>query len=216
MLRKVHGVGVSPFVRKVRVALAEKGLDYELEPVFPFGVSAEFKKISPLGKIPVLQEDDYYLPDSSAILDYLEVSYPSPSLYPKDPRDRGRAVFLEEYADGGISTKATVAIFFQRLVGPRFMGQPTDETVVQKAIDEDVPPMLDYLESLLAGGQQFLVGGELSVADIAVTTQFVNLAHAQYTVDEKRWPNLAAYLDRMMARPSFASLMAEERAMFDA
>ena len=56
-MRKVHGVGASPFVRKVRVALAEKGLDYELEPVLPFGASAEFKKISPLGKIPVLQEE---------------------------------------------------------------------------------------------------------------------------------------------------------------
>lgn len=213
-MRKVHGVGASPFVRKVRVALAEKGLDYELEPVFPFGVSAEFKKISPLGKIPVLQEDDYYLPDSSAILDYLEAAYPATPLFPKNPKDRGRAVFLEEYADGGISAKATGAIFFQRIVGPRFMGQPTDEAVVQKAIDEDVPPILDYLEGLLAGGKQFLVGDALSIADISVTSQFVNLAHAQYTVDKKRWPNLAGYLDRMMARPSFSSLIAEEKALF--
>lgn len=213
-MRKVHGVGASPYVRKVRVALAEKGLDYELEPVFPFGVSAEFKKISPLGKIPVLQEDDYYLPDSSAILDYLEVAYPGKPLFPKDPKERGRAVFLEEYADGGISAKATGQIFFQRIVGPRFMGQPTDEAVVQKAIDEDVPPLLDYLESQLTDGQEYLVNGALTIADIAVTSQFVNLAHAQYTVDKKRWPKLAAYLDRMMARPSFASLITEEKQLF--
>lgn len=213
-MRKVHGVGASPFVRKVRVALAEKGLDYELEPVFPFGVGAEFRKISPLGKIPVLQEDDYYLPDSSAILDYLEAAYPEKPLFPKDPKQRGRAVFLEEYADGGIATKATGAIFFQRVVGPRFMGQPTNEAVVQKAIDEEVPPLLDYLEEQLAGGKPFLVGDAMSIADIAVTSQFVNLMHAQYTVDAARWPNLAAYLGRMMARPSFAALIAEERAMF--
>lgn len=213
-MRKVHGVGASPFVRKVRVALAEKGLDYELEPVFPFGVSAEFKKISPLGKIPVLQEDDYYLPDSSAILDYLEVAYPTPSLYPKNAQDRGRAVFLEEYADGGIATKATGTIFFQRIVGPRFMGQPTDESIVQKAIDEDVPPMLDYLEGLLAGGNEYLVGDGLTIADISVASQFVNLAHARFTVDKARWPKLAAYVDRMMARPSFANLIAEEKALF--
>jgi glutathione S-transferase len=213
-MRKVHGVGASPFVRKVRVALAEKGLDYELEPVFPFGVSPEFKKISPLGKIPVLQEDDYYLPDSSAILDYLEAANPSPSLFPKDPKDRGRAVFLEEYADGGIAAKITGAIFFQRIVGPRFMGQPTDEAVVQKAIDEDVPPIFDYLEGQLSGGKKFLVNGELSIADIAVTSQFVNLAHANFTVDEKRWPNLAAYVKNMMERPSFAGLIQEEKALF--
>ena len=49
---------------------------------------------------------------------------------------------------------------------------------------------------------------------IAVTSQFVNLAHAQFTVDKKRWPNLAAYVDKMMARPSFAGLIAEEKALF--
>ncbi|NIR35171.1 MAG: glutathione S-transferase family protein, partial [Actinobacteria bacterium] len=47
----LHGVNASPFVRKVRVALIEKGIDYELIPVMPMGVSEEFKKISPLGKI---------------------------------------------------------------------------------------------------------------------------------------------------------------------
>ena len=213
-MRKLHGVGASPFVRKVRVALAEKGLDYELEPVFPFGVSADFKKISPLGKIPVLQEDDYYLPDSSAILDYLDAAYPSKSLYPKDAKDRGKAVFLEEYADGGISGKLTGVIFFQRIVGPRFMGQQTDEAAVQKAIDEEAPIVCDYLEGQLAGGKQYLVNGEMTVADIAVTSQFVNLAHANFTVDKTRWPNLAAYLDRMMTRPSFASLITEEKALF--
>ncbi len=213
-MRKVHGVGASPFVRKVRVALAEKGLDYELEPVFPFGVSAEFRKISPLGKIPVLQEDDYYLPDSSAILDYLEVSHPDTPLFPKDPKDRGRAVFLEEYADGGIASKLTGVVFFQRIVGPKFMGQPTDEAAVQKAIDQEAPNVFDYLESLLAGGNEFLVGGSLSIADIAVTSQFVNLAHASFTVDAARWPKLAAYVQRMLARPSFAKLIAEEKALF--
>jgi glutathione S-transferase len=198
----------------VRVALAEKGLDYELEPVFPFGVSADFKKISPLGKIPVLQEDDYYLPDSSAILDYLEAAYPSKALFPKDAKERGKAVFLEEYADGGIAGKLTGVIFFQRIVGPRFMGQQTDEAAVQKAIDEEVPVVCDYLESQLADGKQYLVNGDVTIADIAVTSQFVNLAHANFTVDKTRWPNLAAYLDRMMARPSFSNLITEERALF--
>ncbi len=214
MTRIVHGAGASPFVRKVRVALAEKGLEYDLEPVFPFNPSPEFKKISPLGKIPVYQEDDYYLPDSSAILDYLEVKYPNPPLFPKDARERGHALFLEEFADGGLATKGTAAIFFQRVVGPRFMGHPTDEAIVTKAINEDLPPLQDYLEGLLAAGGEFLVGSKFSIADIAVATQFVNLAHARYTVDAGRWPKLAAYLTRIFARPTFAKLIEEERAMF--
>ena len=58
----IHGVNASPFVRKVRVAMLEKGLDYDLEPVMPIGVSDEFKKLSPLGKIPVYQDGDFVLP----------------------------------------------------------------------------------------------------------------------------------------------------------
>ncbi len=110
---KVHGVNASPFVRKVRVALAEKGIDYELIPVMPMGVSDEFKKISPLGKIPVFEADDgFTLPDSSCILPYLERIQPDPSLYPKDAKDFGWALFLEEYADSKLA----------ETVGGRFVG----------------------------------------------------------------------------------------------
>ena len=48
----LHGAPLSPFVRKARVALAEKGVDYELDPLVPFGVADEYKKLSPLKKIP--------------------------------------------------------------------------------------------------------------------------------------------------------------------
>ena len=90
-MRIVHGANASPFVRKVRVALAEKGLAYELKPIFPFNVSAEYKKISPLGKIPAYEEDGKTLADSSVICAYLERAHPEPALYPSDPYEYGRA-----------------------------------------------------------------------------------------------------------------------------
>lgn len=213
-MRKVHGAGASPFVRKVRAALAEKGLDYELNPVFPFNVSAEFKKISPLGKIPVYEEDGFTIPDSSVIVDYLDATHPEPALIPKDAKQRARTLYLEEFADGGIAAKGTGVIFFQRIVGPRFLGQATDEAAVAKASDQDMPELQSYLEQCLSEGNDFLVDGSVTVADLAVTSQFVNLSHAGYTVDAKRWPKLAAYLERMFARPSFAPLIAEDKAMF--
>ena len=213
-MRKVHGVGASPYVRKVRVALAEKGLDYELVPVMPFNVSDDFKKISPLGKIPVLEDEGQFIPDSSVILDYLENTQPTPSLIPKDARQRAQALFLEEFADGGIAAKGTGVIFFQRVIGPMFMGQPTDEAAVDKAIKQDMPPLLGYLESQLAGGKEFLVGNSISVADIAVTSQFVNLSFANYSVDAAAYPNLAKYLARMFERESFAKCIGEDRAAF--
>jgi glutathione S-transferase len=64
-MRTVYGANASPFVRKVRVFLAEKDLPYYLEPVFPFNPMPEFKQMSPLGKIPAFRDGDVILSDSS-------------------------------------------------------------------------------------------------------------------------------------------------------
>ncbi|MDX1649506.1 MAG: glutathione S-transferase family protein, partial [Myxococcota bacterium] len=102
MTLKLIGAGPSPFVRKVRVALAEKGMAYEHDPMVPFGVSDEYRRMHPLGKIPTLRDGDKVIPDSSAILVYLEAVQPEPALYPEEPYARARAVWLEEYADAGL------------------------------------------------------------------------------------------------------------------
>jgi glutathione S-transferase len=56
-----------------------------------------------------------------------------------------------------------------------------------------------------------MVGSRFSVADIALGSQFVNLMHAGERVDAGRWPNLAAYVERIHARPSFKALIEEEQ-----
>lgn len=211
----VYGVSASPFVRKVRVFLAEKGIPYELDPVIPFGVSDDFKKMSPLGKVPAFRDGERTLCDSSVICAYLERTHPTPSLYPSDPYEYARALWFEEYGDGGLVTVIGPKIFFQKVVGPRFFNRPTDEAMVQKAIDEELPPMFDYLEGEI-GNNDFLVGRTLSIADIGVGTQFVNLRHVGVTPDATRWPKLAAYVERLHARPSFKALIEEEAAAFAA
>jgi glutathione S-transferase len=211
----VLGASASPFVRKVRVFLAEKNIPYEHEQVFPFGVSPEFKKISPLGKIPAFRDGDRTLADSSVICAYLERTHPTPALYPSDPYDYARALWFEEYADGGLVNVIGAKIFFQKVVAPRFLNRPTDEAMVKKGIEEDLPPMFDYLEGELANGS-YLVGDALSIGDIGVGSQFVNLFHCGVPVDAARWPKLAAYLARIHGRPSFKALIEEERAAFGA
>ena len=81
MSLKLIGAHISPFVRKVRVVLAEKGIAYEHDPMAPFGVSDEYKLMHPLGKVPVLTDGDKVLPDSSAICVYLEKTQADPALY---------------------------------------------------------------------------------------------------------------------------------------
>lgn len=95
----LHGIGISPFVRKVVVALGEKGIEYEHIPVVPLGQTPEFYAISPLGKVPCYEDQGAEIPDSSIIIDYLERVQPTPPLYPTDPFERAQALFLEEYAD---------------------------------------------------------------------------------------------------------------------
>jgi len=213
---KVYGIPLSPFVRKVRVAHAEKGIAYELDPIIPVNVSAEYRKKSPLGKVPAYDDGDKTLADSSVICAYLERTHPNPPLYPSDAYDYARALWFEEYADGGLVSIIGPKVFFPKVVAPKFFNQKTDEAMVAKAVDEELPPMFDYLESQLAPGATALVGTQISIGDIGVGSIFVNLFHAGYGIDPKRWPKLAAYLAALHERPSFRAVIAEEKAMLQA
>src|SRR4026208_1613599 len=115
-MAKVYGVNLSPYVRKVRIVLAEKNVPYELDPVIPVNVSPEYKKISPLGKIPAFEDGGRYLPDSSVICAYPERKPPTPPLYPSDPYEYGRALWFEEYADTALMAEIGPKIFFQKLI----------------------------------------------------------------------------------------------------
>jgi glutathione S-transferase len=207
------GASASPFVRKVRVVLAEKGVAYDHEPLIPFNVSPEFKKISPLGKIPVFRDGDRTLPDSSVICAYLERTHPNPPVYPSDAYDCARACWLEEYADTALVGVVGAKIFFRKIIAPRFLNQPADEGAIRQAVEQDLPPLFDYLEGQLGDGSAF-VGGRFSIADVAVTSQLVNLRHAGFGVDAGRWPKLARHTAADFERPSFRALIAEEMAAF--
>ncbi|HTK80422.1 MAG TPA: glutathione S-transferase family protein [Rhizomicrobium sp.] len=209
----VYGGALSPFVRKVRVVLVEKGLEYSLEPINPFQPTAEFLAISPLKKMPAFRDTDLPEPntlaDSSVICDYLEHKFPSPPLYPTEPYARARALWFEEYADSQMAANIVRPFFFERIV-KKFIGQQTDETVCETAKAKDLPEVCEYLSREL-GDREYLVGNALSIADIAVATMFVNLQHAGEAIDAARWPNLAAFAERMHARPSFKAFIEEEQ-----
>jgi glutathione S-transferase len=202
----LHGSNLSPFVRKVRVALAYKGIEYDDVQQIPFGAPPEYVAKSPLSKIPCWEEGDLVLPDSSVILSYLEHRYPEPPLLPAAPGPRARALWFEEYADTMVAP--TVAgVFFERVVKPRIFKQDTNQKVVDAALQQGLPPILDYLTQCL-GDDEFIVGGAFSLADIALTTPFVNFAIAGEQVDAARWPAMAAYVERIHALPCYAPIVA--------
>jgi len=209
----LYGAFGSPFVRKALVALAEKGIAFDHEQVIPINVSAEYKKLSPLGKIPAYRDGDRSLCDSSVIIAYLEKIKPEPPLYPSDAYDYARALWYEEYGDSGLAPIMGFKVFFPKIVAPRFLNRQPDLAAIQKVVDEELPPMFDYLEGEIAG-KEWLVGNRFSIADIGVATQFVNLNLAGYSVDPKRWPKLTAYLGKVHGRPSFKAVIDKEKAAF--
>jgi glutathione S-transferase len=211
----LHGVNASPFVRKARIALAFKGIEYTLNPVMPMGVTAEYKRKSPLGKIPCWEDGDFTLPDSSCILAYLEKLKPQPPLYPAEPKAYGRALWLEEYADTRLA-EYVGAVFFERIVKAKILKAPVDEARVQDAIQSKLPEAFDYLESQAPESGDALVGGRFSVADVAVGSQLLNLRHGGVRPDPKRWPKLAAWLEAVHGNPWFKPIVEEELAQFSA
>ena len=124
----IYGALLSPFVRKVCIAAAEKGIDWELRPTGPGGADPEFVAASPFRKIPAIRDGDFVLADSSAIVAYLEAKYPLPALVPLAAEERGLAVWFDEYADT-ILGAAGLKVLFNRLVRPKFMKLPGDEAI---------------------------------------------------------------------------------------
>jgi glutathione S-transferase len=106
-------------------------------------------------------------------------------------------------------------VFFQRVIVAKFMKGKPDENVVQDKLKNAIPPVFDWLETQVPDGDG-IVGGRFSIADVALASPFVNFMHAGESVDAKRWPKLAAYVERIHARPSFKACIEEEKAQFAA
>jgi glutathione S-transferase len=208
----IYGSSLSPFVRKVLAFAGEKGVDVELQGTgFP-NHSAEFLEASPFRKMPALRDGDYTLPDSSAIIHYIEAKHPEPALIPADAKLRGKTIWYEEFADT-LLFSCGAKIFFNRIVAPRFMGRPGDLEAAEQAELNELPPILDYLEKVVPGDGGFLVGDGLTLADLAVAGPFANFRHTETKICPERYPRTIAYVDRILARPSFAHWVERETAM---
>lgn len=208
--RILYGISASPYVKKVEVILKEKNIPFTQVNTPPtiilkmknLAVPADFEKASPLGKIPALREGDWTMSDSAVIAQYLEKAHPIPALYPSDPRALARALWFEKYGDEVLASVIHKKIYTERIVKPKVLGIAGDEVVAKTAFDEELPPMLDYLEKEL-GKNKWIAGDEFTVADIALVTHFIDLKVAGETISKERWPNLSSYIDRVSGRKSF-------------
>lgn len=219
----LHGApGGSPYVRKVQIALAEKGLAYEHVPTIPVaeppsdapfpGITPAVRDHTPLGKIPFARIDGRWLADSSVIIAYLDRLYPDPPMFPTDAWDYARALWFEEYIDGGAVPRLFNTIYFERLIAPALMGRPIDQSVVDHATMVELPQIYAYLDGQI-GSRAFLAGEQFSIADAACASFARSMQQAGAGPDSDRFPQLARYVAQQLARPSIARLIDQEESI---
>lgn len=210
----LYGSSLSPFVRKVLAFAGEKGIELDIRPIGIGDQDPGFRQASPFGKMPALVDGDYHLADSSAIIHYLEAKYPDPVLIPAEPELRGKCIWYEEFADS-IFAGCGAKMFFNRIVAPLFLKRSGDLTTADAAERDELPKVLDYIESVAPAGESYLVGETLTLADIAVANPFANLMHLKIELDEARYRKTLAYARRILSRPSFAPSLARESAFLE-
>ena len=209
----LFGSSMSPFVPKVLAYASEKGIELESRSVGIGDPDPQFRAASPFGKMPALVDGDFALSDSSAIIHYLEALHPEPPMIPNDARERGRVIWFEEFADTilmGCGSK----MFFNRVVAPLFMKREGNLQIAASAEQEELPAILAYLERVIPA-DGFLVGDRLTLADLAVASPLANFAHMDVEIDGERFPRTKAFSERVLSRPSFAPLIARERAFLE-
>jgi len=201
---QIVGSYISPYVRKVLVVLHLKGVEYRIDPIVPFYGDERFSRLSPVRRIPVLIDDRVTLADSSVICQYLEDRHPVPALYPRDIADRANARWLEEFADTRMGKVFIWRLFNQMVINRFVWGQKTDQSIVDRTINEEIPTILDYLETLAP--QDGFLFRDVSIADISIAAFFRNATFARYSIDAARWPKTSAFVERTLDLDAFVRL----------
>jgi glutathione S-transferase len=207
----IHGVPLSVHTRKVITTAIHKKIDYKFEvviPVIPGNPPANWNSLSPTGMIPVIEDGDYKLADSSAICLYLEKKHPSAPVLPSEPKDFGRALWFDAYAGGTIFRHAMHPLFGQKVVGPNINKVPTDHAVIDGVLKSVLPKILGYLESQISG--KFLVANMLTIADMAIVSNFILYYYLGFTIDAGQYPKLVRYVREIIALEVFQRALGDE------
>jgi glutathione S-transferase len=173
-----------PYCARVRIVLAEKGVEYEPVYVDLADRPAWIYEKNLVGRVPVLEDDALVLPESAVITEYLEERYPEPPLWPADAAERAAGRLLVER--------------FARLSTPYYAVRRGDEGARPRLEER-----LSELDSLFEE-RPFLTGREFGLADVAYLPWILR-ARANLGVDLGDYPQLDAWVERLAARPSVAA-----------
>ena len=201
---KLIGSLTSPYVRKVRIVMAEKKLDYEFVSEDVWSATTTIGQSNPLGKVPCLvMEGAEALFDSRVIVEYLDALSPVGKLIPSVGRERAGVKTWEALADGVLD-----AAILARLEAT-WAGRSAEQRS-SAWIDRQLSKVHASVQAMSAGlGQQaFCSGVHFSLSDISVG---VALGYLDFRFPEIDWrgphPNLHKLFDKLTQRPSFADTL---------
>lgn len=180
----LYDAGRCPYCARVRIALAEKGIEYETVEVDLDDRPAWIYEKNPLGRVPVLEEDTFVLAESAVIDEYLDERYPEPPLWPADPAARALGRML--------------VFRFDELSRPYYALRRGEDDARER-----LDAVLATLDAALQE-QRFLSGPEFGLADIAYIPWILR-ARDRMDVDLERFPALSEWVGRLAERPSIAA-----------
>lgn len=188
----------SPYARKVRIALAEKGIPFQLVTEVPWDSTTQTPQYNPLEKLPVLildnGKDAVY--ESHYILEYLELKYPDHPLLSSDTDEHLFARKVEVVADG--ICDALVLLFFERQRAPEAQSKEWQARQMRK-VDGGLRALDGWVQD-----KEFMVGEKLGLADIAAACVcgYMSVRFKDYDY-KKNFPGLARFCERLEERESF-------------
>ena len=205
-MRRLYHQPLSPFCRKIRLVLAEKGIEVELVEEAPWEKRMDYLRQNPSGKVPMLKIDGRTLAESSAIFEYLEEVYPDPPLLPDTPAERAEARRLQAWFDDKFHHEVTVNLLYER-VYKRLSRTGYPESALIKQGSRNIKYHLDYIGWLMEG-RRWLAGDKLTIADFAAAAQLSSLDYVG-DVDWTRSQSLKDWYAKIKSRPAFRSLLAD-------
>jgi glutathione S-transferase len=212
---KIYGVPVSVHTRKVIVVALAKGLEFEVIPVVPVipgNPPANWRELSPTGKIPAFTDGDFTVADSAAICAYLEKIHPAQPVYPSAPREYATALSLEQYA-GALFRDVVHPLFQETFVFPRIQQVATNQKRIDKVLNETLPEMFGFLDGEIK--RDYLAGDHATVADFAVVSNLITYQYIGFDLYRDRFRRLAAWFDRVIRHAAVAEAMHREQPVVD-
>lgn len=206
-MRILHHLPLSPYSRKVRLALAEKRIAFELRVEKVWERRPEFLQLNPAGTVPVLvEENGLVIADSYAICEYLDEAYPDVPLIGRTLSERAEVRRLLSWFDNLFGQEVSRNLLWERHL-KRQLGHGNPDGAAIRAGYANLKAHLDVI-GWLAERRAWLAGQHLTLADFAAAA---HLSALDYVNDVDWSHNLAArdWYSRVKSRPSFRALLAD-------